>query len=283
LISAEAESGLRVTTSAHRLQKDGNRPEEYEDAFAINAVNSRLALADGASDSYDSGRWARLLVDAFIDVPPPAAVEGLRGWLVEPARSWLAGLDFTALSWNQQAKARLGAHSTFLGVELHLAETGTAAWGDSCGNWQALAVGDSCLFHLRAGALLAAFPLDTASAFSGSPALLTTNPAYRGASADHLTVAQGDLRLGDTLILATDALAHWFLRRYEQGDRPWCDLLPGEHFPAFITTQRAQRHLRNDDVTMLVVHLSGHQAAGASMTTAMVAKRDSDRWFHWPC
>lgn len=283
LISAEVDPGLRVTTTALRLQKAGNRPEEYEDAFAVNEVASRLALADGASDSYDSGRWARLLVDAFLDVPPPAAVEGLRTWLVEPARSWLAGLDFAALPWNQQAKARLGAHSTLLGVELQLTETGTVAWGDPCGVWQALAVGDSCLFQIRAGDLHAAFPLATASAFSSSPALLTTNPAYRGASVDQLTIAQGDLRFGDTLILATDALAHWFLRRHERGESPWRDLPTAAEFPAFIAAERAQRCLRNDDVTMLVVHIADEGEPAAPTTTALVPKRDSDRWFHYPC
>jgi hypothetical protein len=283
LISADAGAGLRVTATAHRLQKDGNRPEEYEDAFAVNAGNSRLALADGASDSYDSGRWARLLVDAFIDVPPPAAVDGLRAWLAEPAHSWLAGLDFAALPWNQQAKARLGAHSTFLGVELEMAETGAAAWGAPCGAWRAMAVGDSCLFHVRAGALLTAFPLACAATFGGSPALVATNPAYRGAGIDRLATAQGELRLGDTLLLATDALAQWFLRRHERGESPWHDLLTAAHFPAFIAAQRAQHHLRNDDVTLLVAHVTVDGEPAAPSTTAIVPKRDSDRWFHWPC
>jgi hypothetical protein len=283
LISADAGAGLRVTATAHRLQKDGNRPEEYEDAFAVNAGNSRLALADGASDSYDSGRWARLLVDAFIDVPPPAAVDGLRTWLAEPARSWLAGLDYAALPWNQQAKARLGAHSTFLGVELELAETGAVSWGAPCGAWRAIAIGDSCLFHVRAGALLTAFPLACAAAFGGSPALVATNPAYRGASIERLATAQGELRLGDTLILATDALAQSFLRRQEQGEAPWRHLLTGGPFPAFITAQRALRRLRNDDVTLLIAHVTADGEPVPPSTTAMVPKRDSDRWFHWPC
>lgn len=283
LISAEAEIAIRVTTGVHGLQKAGNRPDEYEDAFAIGTAARRLAIADGASDSYDSGRWARLLVDAFVDVPPAANVDGVRGWLAEPAREWVAGLNFAALPWNQQEKARLGAHSTFLGLEFDLVEQG-AGNGAPCGAWRAMAVGDACLFHIRDQGLRAAFPLNSATAFGGSPALLTTNPAYRGASVDHLTTAQGDLRLGDTVILATDALAHWFLGRYEQGEQPWLRLPERSNFADFVAAQRAQRRLRNDDVTMIVVHFAAADAEQRLVTTtAIVPKRDSDRWVRWPC
>ncbi|HEY8743801.1 MAG TPA: hypothetical protein VIU62_11915 [Chloroflexota bacterium] len=279
MICAEAGAEVRVLTRTLHLAKEGNRQEEYEDAFAANTTASRLAVADGASDSYDSGRWARLLVEAFMDVPPAASVVDLRAWLAEPARAWQAGLRYDVLPWNQQAKARLGAHCTLLGVELNLAEQDSTAPGTSCGVWRAIAVGDSCLFHVRGGALLTAFPLAASAAFGTSPALLTTNPAYRGAGVEQLATAEGDLRLGDTLLLATDALAQWFLRRHEQGERPGAGLPADVDFAAFITEQRTQRRLRNDDVTLIIAHVgAAEETSLPAVSTAIVSKQLSDRW-----
>jgi hypothetical protein len=281
LICVEATPRLRLTVQAHHLQKAGNGPEEYEDAYAIDSAAGRFAIADGASDSYDSGRWSRLLVDAFMTDAPPADPAGVRAWLAAPARAWGAALDGAALPWNHQAKARLGAHCTFLGVEIDRAGPRSAG-AVAGGAWRALAIGDACLFQVRAGILRAAFPLESTTAFGTSPALLTTNPAYRGAGVDHLATAKGDLRCGDTLILATDALAQWFLRRYEQGGEPWCDLPSGADFPAFVAAERAQHRLRNDDLTLLVVSFTADVAL-VPTTTAIVATRDADRWRRWPC
>lgn len=270
---------MRVLTSRFCLPKGGNAPQEYEDAFAVCASACRLAIADGASDSYDSGRWARLLVEAFAEAAPPASVDGVRSWLAEPARAWLAELPYAALPWNQQAKARLGAHCTFLGVELDCLVPTCLDPGADCGAWRALGVGDCCLFQVRAGTLVAAFPLVSAAEFGSSPALLTTNPAYRGAGVEQLAVARGDLRLGDTLLLATDALAQWFLRRHEEGQQPWCDLPAGANFAAFVAEQRAQRRLRNDDVTLLVAQIvAGRVRPSQAPGTAIVLKEVSDRW-----
>jgi hypothetical protein len=56
-----------TTTAIHwssfSLHKDGNRPDEYEDAFAGNPKVGRFAVADGASESSFAALWAKLLVD----------------------------------------------------------------------------------------------------------------------------------------------------------------------------------------------------------------------------
>lgn len=268
-----------MVTSSFHVQKAGNAPEENEDAFAFADTARRLAIADGASDSYDSGRWAHLLTAAFVASAPPASPGGVRAWLDEPARAWLAGLRYEALPWNQQAKARLGAHCTLLGVEIDLLPEHSATHGTPCGAWRALAVGDCCLFQVRAGDLIAAFPLASAAEFGSSPPLLTTNPAYRGAGVEQLVTAGGELRVGDTLLLATDALAQWFLRCHEQGERQWRDLPAGRDVIAFIAEQRSQRRLRNDDVTMLVARIVAGRARPSPATgNAIVLKGLSDRW-----
>jgi hypothetical protein len=67
-----------MTTTAIRwrafaLHKDGNRPDEYEDAYAGNPRVGRFAVADGASESSFAALWAKLLVDGFVATREGAA------------------------------------------------------------------------------------------------------------------------------------------------------------------------------------------------------------------
>jgi len=59
------------------VPKDGHSAEECEDAVGGEPAHGRFAIADGASESFAAGEWARLLVEAFVS----------KG----PARDWLAG------------------------------------------------------------------------------------------------------------------------------------------------------------------------------------------------
>ena len=273
-----ADAAVRPSARALWLPKAGNAPEEYEDAFAVDPALRRAAVADGASDSYDSGRWARLLVDAFVDVTPAAGADGLRAWLAEPARRWAAALDRGALPWNQQEKSRLGAHCTFLGLELDVVEPDRPLLGTPCGRWRAVAVGDACLFQVRDDALLAAFPLAHADKFGSAPALLATAPAYRGPGLECAAAAAGDLRLGDTFFLATDALAQWFLRHHAEGGRPWRALAAAaDAFAPFAAALRAARRLRNDDTTLLRLDLHPADAPVPLPATAALVSRCCSR------
>ena len=73
--------------------------------------------------------------------------------------------------------------------------------------------------------------------------------------------ARGRWRPGDRFLLMTDALAQWFLRRNEQGERPAAEIAellgaadPAAAFADWIERMRAQ-DLRNDDVTLGVIDL----------------------------
>lgn len=48
------------------VPKRGSTVAECEDAFACDLARGRFALADGATEGYPSGPWAKMLVDAFV-------------------------------------------------------------------------------------------------------------------------------------------------------------------------------------------------------------------------
>lgn len=219
--------------------KRGNAPAEYEDARwpRRRLVSNRLrcAVADGATEASFSGVWARLLVEAYrrgalgADL---AALPALR-------KCWQDRVQRVPLPWYAEEKARLGAFSSLLGVTI--AE----------GRWEALAVGDSCLFHRRRDSFLTVFPIERSADLAAAPHLLSSLPAHRIPS-EHLHRACGSLQGGDTLYLATDALAGWLLRRIESG-APCDDLdaLRPATFPVWLAAQRAGGAIRNDDTTLI--------------------------------
>jgi hypothetical protein len=160
---------------------------------------------------------------------------------------WAEGQKGKATAWYSERKAQAGAFSSLLGVTIE---------GD---RWRALAVGDSCLFVVRAGKVLRAFPLERAEQFSNRPSLLSSVARANAGVWSEIAVVEGDVLSNDRLLLMTDALAQWFLVEAEMGRRPWAALAKvttPEQFTAFIDCLRAGGALRNDDVTLVSVEVA---------------------------
>lgn len=134
------------------------------------------------------------------------------------------------------------------------ASAGTPGRLRAAGRWRALAIGDCCLFQIRADALLVAFPIDRAEQFGSRPLLLSSNPARNERVWDSVAQAEGDVQPGDLFLLASDALAHWFLNEMEAGNRPWNALnalRSHTEFEALVARLRRDQAMRNDDVTLV--------------------------------
>jgi hypothetical protein len=162
------------------------------------------------------------------------------------------------LPWYAEEKARQGAFAAILGVVLY----DNANRGGSGGHWQAVAVGDSCLFQVRGEEVLVRFPVNDSAAFSNRPHLLSSNPDHAGRLVDHVCNKHGKWQAGDAFYLMTDALAYWFLRELEQGRTPWRvlrDLNTSDEvrpFREWVETLRTKGAIRNDDVTLLRVDIA---------------------------
>ena len=253
------------------LPKDGNSPEEYEDAFRVAIPDSGevtdggvalVAVADGASESAFAREWAQALVEAFVSRPPnlcDLTEDTLQAWLATPRERWSEQVPWDLLPWHGEAKARTGAFATLVGL------TFEAAPGDSSQlRWQALAVGDSCLFVVRDGQLAVSFPLEDAAEFGNAPSLICSNPASEALAWDGLGRHEGECRAGDLFILASDALSCWFLSGAAAGERPWEALaaLGPPDWEAWVGEQRHEGLMRNDDTTLVaieVVHTEGSE------------------------
>jgi hypothetical protein len=235
------------------LHREGNRPEEYEDAFAGNPETGRFAVADGASESSFASLWAKLLVDGFAGRRKGPSPDG---WLTPLRQRWAKEVDHLDLDWFAEEKRQLGAFATFLGLSLK------KPGPEGSGGWKALAVGDCCLFQIGDNRLKAAFPLRRSADFDNRPLLLCSR-AVGNDPADPLSRARkwgGRWKTGDRFFLMTDALAQWFLGRREERRKPWKALVRRLAEPdatvaltGFVERLRRRGALANDDVTLLVV------------------------------
>jgi hypothetical protein len=239
--------------------KRGNEDSEYEDAFwprkaiECETPDFRCAVADGATETSFSRIWARQLVRYFCKNSDAAPFDG--DGFCRLQQRWSTVVHKRPLPWYAEEKARLGAFAAIVGLVLRSNDD------EMRGNWQAVAVGDSCLFQMRGEEVLVRFPLADSSAFTNRPHLLSSNPAHTGRVTDHIRNIEGGWQKEDTFYLMTDALACWFMREDEGGRMPWKILRDlntrdqGKPFREWIEDLRREGAIRNDDVTLLRVDI----------------------------
>jgi hypothetical protein len=255
---------------AYWVPKLGNSTDEYEDAFAYSSTDGTFAIADGATESSYADRWARDLVDSFVTKPPEvnSAKTPFPDWLTPMQQRWRHGIDWENLPWFAEEKAKSGAFATFLGLTIydpdHMRKASLLERAASLfrkheqplvWKWKAMAVGDSCLFQIREEKVIACFPISKAGDFNSRPILLCSNPANNSGVWTEVKFEQGDCKSEDLFILATDAVAKWFLDQREAGGKPW-EILLGirsqMEFQDMVARLRSEKAMRNDDATVLL-------------------------------
>lgn len=254
---------MQVHARVFWLPKTGNTAAEYEDAFYpgragdYGGTQLRFAVADGASEGMLSGQWAQILVRAYCRAISASQMPDLLARALPSWREWKQHyLDQRArqnrpVMWFEEPGLEKGAFSTLLGLTLHD--------GESAGRWEATALGDSCLFQVRAGELAAAMPIDDAEAFGSRPFLIASNPARNNGLLERVHYAAGEWQPGDRFYLMTDALAHWFVRQVEAGAAPWEPLHAAADLPQFedwTAALKTGRLIRNDDITLLCLEVA---------------------------
>lgn len=250
---------MKLHVGVLHLPKAGMTAAEYEDSFDYSAESGIAAVSDGASNNFESRRWAKLLVRAFVhrspkDFTPPKVLD----WVNTVAAEWSESIPWQDLTVFEEAKAALGSAATLVGLKF-----GSSSLRRSEGAWRCLAIGDSCLFQITRGQLVKSLPIAKSADFGIHPPLLSTRPENSKLITDRLITERGRWRTGDTFYLLTDAIASWFLLEFERGGLPWETLasLDQQSFASFVDDKRARNLMRNDDVT--VITLSVRTRSGA--------------------
>jgi hypothetical protein len=281
---------------AQGVQKAGNEPEEYEDAWHVTRqrprprdrrpvpATVRIAVADGATRSALAGPWARGLTAELCGCPLRALRDpaGFRDTVTALSDAWPAGLRAHVrglgrpLHYWEPSVLGVGAAATVLAAAVLPPRPGGPGW-----SWRAAAVGDCCLFHVRGDTLLGAFPVTSSADFGTTPPLVHSLDALGPGGTGEVRRASAEAAPGDLLLLATDALAAWALGGHESGDAPWRRLAEAatepDRFAALVARLRGDGGLKNDDTTLVAVRLPPALPAGvASSAVPSAGRTDPD-------
>jgi hypothetical protein len=271
---------MRFESRAFFVSKDLEYPDQYQDAFELNAEHGVAAIADGVSSAIFSGPWARLLTRMAVDAPPdPVSADVVRSWLAGPRTDWAQHVDSRKLAWYQRPKLADGAMTTLLWLTLSPIDDRSTN-GDY--RLRAFAVGDCCLFHVRDGAVVCSFPMTASGAFGLNPAVIGSIDR----KADHLIrfeTLDTQCRAGDLLVLCTDAVALWAISRQEAGqpvqwEKYWN--MPDACWQDEIAALRSEGSIRYDDTTLVLLRVAGEHAAVEANQPA-VTMQPSSPLFWW--
>jgi len=251
------------------VQKQGNHPNEYEDAFhpdkLLRTENNcvALAIADGATEGAFSKQWANILCHCFVNNPDIPDEGEPVSW--DAARSRYErfismykekrAAKGPPLKWYEIPSLSQGSYAAFLGITVRENEQGGYVV-------HSIAYGDTCLFHTRNGEMLASFPVEHASDFGFRPWLVSSRERTDEQHSGIPSVRRREFYVqpGEEIYLATDAASQWFLSCYESDNDPTWHLAPffavknrNTRFANWVNELRRQRTIRNDDTTFIKI------------------------------
>jgi hypothetical protein len=237
IIDSAQDKRLFAPPRQFSVEKTDGYPNE--DARSISRRRGVFALSDGASVSFDSAAWAKILVRKYAQNPWFD-----RGWLSGAITEFGKLYDRETLLWMQQASFDRGSFASLLGVR-HL----------GYGVVHVLAIGDSIAVLCDGDRILNSFPYTSPAQFDERPQLLSTNPVANN-FLDDIQSTRWNLREYErpALLCMTDALGQWVLAHRDEEPSPISVLrriksLTG--FKLFVADQRKTGRLRRDDTTLL--------------------------------
>ena len=249
---------MKLTVKSFIAPKKGETAADCQDAKAQNESIDRYAIADGATLSFFPRQWADLLVKHFCyprEIFLSLEEDNWEVWIEPIQREWLEWVSTTVQETRDymlvdRLSKRESALSTFIGIEFNIDK----------GEWKALILGDSCLFHQR-GSEFKSYLLERISDFQYRPKSFASfqqdNPI--GGPPE---IISDDVLPGDLFILATDALAKWIVQHNEISEDKLETALNqlkkiknSEQFDQFVDLARDQEEIRliNDDVTLMLI------------------------------
>lgn len=246
---------LQLRTCHFLLPKSGQALAECEDAIGINAEALRYAVADGATEAFDAGNWARRLAHCWAESRTPAlSTDDFRAWVAHEGKAQQDSWEGLSLAWYAEEKRRGGSYAAFVGIQFAL--------DDDEPTWQAIALGDSCLIHCRGRDVVTALPLADYRRFNAAPVLVPSLAAMQAAALSQAVEGRGRARAGDHFLLLSDAAAAWYLMLSETSDplRASFEALlfdaKQDDLADFFERERLAHRIKDDDIAILSLEVA---------------------------
>ncbi len=242
-----------------RYWKSEHDEQTCEDAYGEDTANGLFAVADGAGTTLFSNIWARVLIEHFLSTPlmsnNPFEIEWWVRLAQEQFKQEAPGLE--NMAWNALQKAQnQGSHATLATLRVTNVETARA-------QAELLVFGDSCVIISKSRTeQVWSFPLGKPSDFDRAPICVPSKLSMFNRYFHRCLAAQVDLEPGDSVILATDAVAKWIISAgggcYQDQRSAFQAVVAQtpDSWPIFITECRTRKEMVDDDSMALIITLT---------------------------
>lgn len=222
------------------VAKQQLEPNLNEDASAISRQRRTYVLSDGASESFSSQRWAKMLVTTFLRKP---AID--KEWLRQAITSYEKAFDREQMSWSAQASYDRGSFATLLAL----------VFDDDFQGVSIVGIGDTLVVLDDGEEMCASYPYTEAEQFRTNPLLLSTILDRNTALLDALptTYWRLDNNPKAKILCMTDALGAWLLANTKERLPILRALGSRDEFVEMVEAARAAGDMRRDDSTLLVL------------------------------
>lgn len=249
--SAQPDTRMRLMPQLFTVPRVGDRQEENCDASATNELNQAFAIADGASQSFNSGEWARLVTSRWVTID---SLSGIRHVAESCSPDWhvLSNSELNSLPPDSLIREKMaqGSSATFGGVRLV-----RIAGGDY---WEITTVGDVLVVATSRKSdgtrcVWRTYPFPIGSQFGeGAPHQVTTDAPFVRSTVS--TAMERDSP-GLEFVLMTDAIARRIFTELTRNINI-TELLPflnqdRQTFIEWVDTERSCNRLDDDDSTVL--------------------------------
>ncbi|MDB9386669.1 protein phosphatase 2C domain-containing protein [Microcystis aeruginosa] len=241
-----------------RTHKEMETISGCQDNFSYNEAKNCFVIADGATQSFYSSIWSKLLVNYFCE-NPEIDKNNWQEWLKPIQKEWLERVTAelkTAKSGNNPAWIEIenrlnrfeSATSTFIGLQFIENQAKISI------------VGDSCLFIFQGNQLIQTHLLKKSTDFNNQPEYFGSRSKNNDHEPEFLDIELKYKQHSDKLyfVLATDALAEYIFKYTEQQRDILTTLLTIQEFENFVKSARQDDtiKMKNDDVTLMILEVS---------------------------
>ena len=248
-----------------RYWKSEHEEATCEDACSADCARGLFAVADGAGTTLFSNIWAEILAAFFVEVPllseDPFEVE----WWVRQVQGRYKQREpvLAQIMWNAWQKMQSqGSHATLATLRIARSEQAAA-------QAELLVFGDSCVLIHKAGAeQVESFPLKQVADFDRAPICIPSKSTLFNRYFHRCTRRSITLEAGDSVMLATDAVARWIVSggagRYTPREAFEAVSNQTVHsWPSFVQLCRELHGMVDDDSTVLLLGLQDEEIANA--------------------
>ena len=243
-----------------RTHKEMETISGCQDNFSCNEAKNCFAIADGATQSFYSSIWSKLLVDYFCE-NPQIDKNNWQEWLELIQQKWLeevkaelekakSGNNFAWIEIYNGLERSKSAISTFIGLQFIENQAKISI------------VGDSCLFIFQ-GNQIKTYLLKKSTDFNNQPEYFGSRSKNNDHEPKFLDIELKYKQHSDKLyfVLATDALAEYIFKYTEQQRDILTTLLTINSEQEFENFVKSARHngtikMKNDDVTLMILEVS---------------------------